>query len=519
MNGDGHNMAITLKIKNKRTGEIKEISPIDAQNYGLNPKDALDRLVAQTQLEEAAKGKPVGLSEAEAKNIRKEESTENILTTLENLYFKGGQTTGLAYADPNDPVLGREKGRVESIKASRGQNPQLNTYKRILESKRALLARAAGDVGNFNIVEQLLAGRGLPDEYSTPEEAFALFRESRNALQAGKSDRLTKIEGNYQKQLQGTRTENAGITYTPAGQNLPPQQPTAPVSQQNGQRGEGVLGMLGINIPGINDRPTGLREPNILGDILSPRAADIQRKTIRGENVGLEERVGAGGELARNVSYATGNPLLMGLGGAVGGATTPGASIGERAKSAAYEGAFGLGAGALGKVLKGTAGIISGGNKAKAVATRTKITNQLTKDLPTEKLQVEAVRIAQNLPATASKAEQELSTLTSKIKPTDLVEKIDFWGQAFKQSGELKDTASAKLYGALQRTAKKILKEEAPEILKAHQVLQKAAARRGLVTGALKKVIFPTAVGAGVGIPISIALQRILGGQRGQYGQ
>src|SRR3990172_597171 len=45
-----------IKIRNKRTGEIREIDPLEAQNFGISPTTALERSKAQIELQNIASG-------------------------------------------------------------------------------------------------------------------------------------------------------------------------------------------------------------------------------------------------------------------------------------------------------------------------------------------------------------------------------------------------------------------------------------------------------------------------------
>jgi hypothetical protein len=251
----------------------------------------------------------------------------------------------------------------------------------------------------------------------------------------------------------------------------------------------------------------------LIKNILAQRGANVLEKIDKGEEVTADEVIGAGGEMLRNALVGAGTIGLT-TGGVISGLTSPGKSIEQRVASAAIEGGTGLALGAAGKVLGRGKSILTGSAKKSAAIARNTIAEATEVKMPTELLKEEANRIAKNLPATASKAKQELSTLKKNISARELVEKIDFWGQAFKDaSGAVKDTAAAKLYSSLQRKAKDILAKEAPEILKAHKILQKEAALHGAIAGTAKRFIFPAAIGAGVGIPLSAAVNKALGRQ------
>lgn len=238
----------------------------------------------------------------------------------------------------------------------------------------------------------------------------------------------------------------------------------------------------------------------VLKDTVGVASRDLLNKVDTGQNVSFDDALGAGGEFVSTAGIpltgggsALAQALKLGGLGAVRGATTPGASLEGRAGMALIEGllggALGGGAGAANAARK----VISGAAKGEAAVARNKLAQEVTKTLPVNSIVKEGERITKNLPATAAKWEQEVAGLTDDVTPTNLLEKIDFWGQAYKASGELKDTASAKLYGALQRKAKDVLRKEAPQILKAHEKLQREAAKKGFVGG----ILSPTNIGRG----------------------
>lgn len=430
------------------------------------------------------KAKPTAEQE---KRINAQKDADRILTQLENLYFKGGQVTGLA--------AGRAKGFESLATGILGNYEQLQTYKGIRTSVRPKLARAMGDTGNFSLPEQEAAVKSLPTEFSTPQEAFAFFKATREKLGIGTSKRLSEIESKFNTQQTNPQS----------------QQVTAPQPQQQG-RGEisSLINLLSRG--GAIESP--LQKPiEDIFSFLSPRVSGVKKQIESGQMPSGDELLGAGGEYASNIlPFLKGGNLALKLGGAgaIRGATTPNATLEQRGQSALAGGALGAILGGGGQILGRGKSILSGAAKNQAAITRNKIAEQTTKSLPTNKLLEEISRIAKNLPATASKASQETTGLTKDIKPLDLLEKIGFWGQAYKTSGEMKDTASATLYGALSRTGRSILEKEAPAIFKAHKLLQKEAALKSGIPNALKKILFyggPTAGIIGSGMMINSALK------------
>lgn len=80
-----------------------------------------------------------------------------------------------------------------------------------------------------------------------------------------------------------------------------------------------------------------IQKPNWVGEAITPRAASVQNKMRGGQDVSLDERVGAGGEAANLLSPLLGLPGIV-AGGAIHGLTTPGADMGARTVNAGIEG-------------------------------------------------------------------------------------------------------------------------------------------------------------------------------------
>lgn len=214
----------TVTITNSKTKAVKRVKRSELPNYGLpvdyqSQADVYAEAVKSGQLtidkipESHRGGAQMALNESGyAKKKALKEDPSNIIDQLEGLYFTGGQTTGLAKSVAGVPG-GRVPGYAAEQWAKLSPNEQAEVYKRVLESARPALAKAAGDSGNLALQEQLAAGRGLPQGFTeTPEEAFSLFRAARQKFGMQPSDRLTKIEQNYQGQKTNTPQDDPGKT-------------------------------------------------------------------------------------------------------------------------------------------------------------------------------------------------------------------------------------------------------------------------------------------------------------------
>lgn len=283
----------------------------------------------------------VKLTDDEKKKVAAKENADRVLSQLENLYFKGGQTKGLA--------AGRTGGTKEKIKEKLGKNEQLRTYSAAKLSSRPGLARSLGEVGPLTEAEQEAAIKLLPSEYSTPEEAFVGFRELRSKLGLGESKRLKQIEANFKG---GKPTSQApqrqGISTNPITDKL------AGIGEFEANAGKKALGFL---FP----RTKQLAQDTIQGQMAPPQSG----RQLFGSGNPLTDLITGQGQ-ARRVAPATAElataalpltrlGLLKGgaLAGGATGATTPDASLQERLQK--------TGTGAVGGALLG--GILKGGGK------------------------------------------------------------------------------------------------------------------------------------------------------------
>lgn len=308
-----------VEIRNKKTGETRMLKPEDLPSYGISYTTYSKEAKAYKEItgKKVTKGED-DLSAEEKKQTKKTGDTQNIVTLLEDLYYKGGQTTGLA-KNKTGVIGGKAPGKTATLLAKVKEDPQYETYKRTLESKRGLLAKAAGDTGNLALQEQILAGKGLPQGYEeSPELAFELFSSLRNAFQLGDRPRLQQIEQNYQAQKTG-QAQSAPMT--PPG--------TMPPKKRVDKSLKGLVENASKNAFGLAEGINGL-----LGPSLSPGIAPLnQLQSTPQQMSGMAAAPGAiAGDIKSLMSsptdYAYENPLdllLMLAGGAgIGGAAKAG---------------------------------------------------------------------------------------------------------------------------------------------------------------------------------------------------
>lgn len=541
-----------IKIRNKQTGEIKEIDESEMGNYGLggqtapitpanNTETQVQNITGRSLLDHQralqaarAAGDTTAAKQIQAdfdtefnyqKTFNKtaqEDATdkqiklaEMIIKELEDNYFREleeGKISHLAYAkeglggrlggtfkDIERQISPKKQGKQDDPFASASGTEQLNTYKRLLESSGARFAKAGGDAANVALMEQILQRRGFGMETDTPEEAFALFRTARAKFGLEPNERLQKLEESYKSGSFDVKKESQPETMPTSNEdNLLNLLSGSNVSKVLG--GLGPQGISGLDIP-------------VLGDILFPRAKEVREKIREDQPVNLDEVAGAGGEYARNVGYGLGGILPMAIGGFSSGATTPGATPEERLQAGVTEGAIGGVLGRISKFLGGAKNVFTGKNVSQAAGFRGDIATKTTHKFSTNNLVKAAEDYVKNDPAAKRLWETTIkpSFETGQLTADELVKRIGIWGnKAFTLSGKQGKPAAAGLYAELSRAGRKLL-EEVPELAKAHQQFAKATGLHEGVSGTLKKLIFPSAVGAGVGIPMSFALSRVFG--------
>ena len=100
--------------------------------------------------------------------------------------------------------------------------------------------------------------------------------------------------------------------------------------------------------------------------------------------------------------------------------------------------------------------------------------------------------------------------INKQVTPKQAKNIWDEVDRGFTRAGVQKTTVEASADRAMSNVLRKELDKVAPGFEKGTKLI-----REGLGRGQfLKKAIFPTAIGAGVGVPLSIALSKILGQRR-----
>lgn len=214
-----------MKIRNKKTGEIIEVSEADLPKYGINTQQQSPNItvddVKNAYLTNPKAGevlqKAYDVQEAakQEKELTPDEEkvnkAETLIRELEQLYLGNEGELPLSFA--KEQVGGRLPGTIKQFQKNVApgtfpESDRLNTFQRILESSRSTLAKAAGDSGNLALQEQILAGKALPDANSTPQEAVELFKSVRKKFDLPESDIVTQFENERLPELK----KNKGST-------------------------------------------------------------------------------------------------------------------------------------------------------------------------------------------------------------------------------------------------------------------------------------------------------------------
>ena len=426
-------MAVTITIRNKRTGEVKVVTPDEALNLGMPIEKVVAKVEAAEKLQQFSEGKSLIATEGEKEAGRKEESAATLLDDLFALYYGKEGETPLSLTEAGKYRLPAQLKALETkFKAGKANSVEERIYKynRILESKRSKLAKAAGDAGNLALQEQILAGRGLPDPASTFGESVTLFQSAYDNFAGG--NRPKKLD-----QL---------IEQTQPQPNV--QQPTT-VSPSA--------------IPSVQPPPTGRRGQAIT-------TAGITAASLLPFKFGAPV-VGGSAEALRQVLFPSSEERgVQGL-----------KQVGEAAKAATIGRATTFG---LGKVLHPLKTVQGVGKFFQGKVAGVKID---------PKSLVEAGKqYVKDVPLAKSTLDKILPSVKQATDVPSLLQKLDRWGKlTYTKAGDPKSTAAANLMNTLYAAGRQELAKKAPFVAGARTTagkirnVQKSAKGVGrLATGA-----------------------------------
>jgi len=492
----------TVNIYNSKTGVVKNnispdtlgaISPrLVAEYQGMQ---APEKVLARTETEKKLKEMQPGAKPLDDKA----ESAGRLLTELESQYFGNEGDQPLAYGKYGfgGRVPGIVKG-IESEIAPSKDTERLNTFKRTLESKRALLAKAAGDAGNLALQEQILAGRGLPDETSTLGEAMELFRVARNVYGLPESEamkRVSKITGD--KEERAIATQAATLSSKPTDTTQVPD--LTAMKAEPGKISVPLSKVLTGLFPGLQ-----ATQIPIIKNILAQRGSDVLEKIDKGEHVTADEVLGAGGEMLRNALLG-GGVTAGAVGGVISGLTKPGESAGERVKSAALEsalsaatgGAIKLGGKVTGlfkpkygkEVLEEGLNLAKKGEQVRDVAIKT--AQEAGRKFKGNKIFKGIETWAEDAKATATSSEaSQINSLLRRAKkiykdknisPVTAKKRWDTASKGYTASGIAGDTMRAEYHRAIRDVIRKELDKVAPGFESGTQTIRKGLEKEELL--------------------------------------
>ena len=187
-----------LKIRNKATGEIKEIEATEAQNFGLDPKVALERFKAQSELEKAAGGEDITLSAEDKKTgVFKQKvigGAQKVLDVLDQA--EQGKLTGKAYEDALNFAS------AEFTKTAFGEGG-----KQLTEIEQALIAGSIPkvEIKKQNIIQKLL-GQQPPQTGKVLDDPATLRRKASLAI-SGLSGKAEDFKSQLSNIEQTAKTE------------------------------------------------------------------------------------------------------------------------------------------------------------------------------------------------------------------------------------------------------------------------------------------------------------------------
>lgn len=446
-----------IKIRNKITGEIREVDPMRAQDFGLDPGEALNRVKAINELQ--------GISEGKTTQTEGQQTKSNLAKT------------GL--------------GSLKHVNEFLQEDPSI-VSKQLIPGK---FESRSFDSALFGAVDTLLRIR---TGATAPEEEIRRYMAAYGPQPGDKPSDIEFKMG----QLRDALTNEGGLTESEANKLFPF---TKKEKQSSGGNKEEPSSTQ------ISDArkalsPEGGLQGNFLSEILMPRTTKIAREGRSAKNI--DEAAGILGEVAPYAGMAFG-PAGMAIGGAVHGATEPGADIGTRAKNAAIEGAVaGLGGKALqlgGKALGATGRAITGKGVTSAGLAREALSKESSAVFSGNDYAKALDEYVSKDPLAAGIADRLKQGLADKkFDANQIVNKLEVWNKAYSQAGNVGKSEKAGAYNALANFARDQLKEKAPDVYAAQKALateigRKKIADKVLEPASLIKAALSTALAAGVG--------------------
>lgn len=453
---------------------------------------------------------------SQQKNSDAYNSSLNFIQTLERNYQDaGGGTFGTG-------PQARIQGLLKSLSGKAGLDDSASAYEREKEGFAATLKSLTGDTGVLTDQDFARLSKLLPDLGSTPGEAKKLLNDLRGQLAAKFGGKKTQTEFNPKgiTKPQGQQGNNLQVLGAETGPKAA-QMPQQPNEMQQ------LMQMMG-KLPTAQDIQAGVG--NFVADNILPRTkaaltqgpqAMMQKAAARPDvkgnliqaiinsaqatgdlaKVAVPAGVEAGGVVAGPSAFAASSiPTAMAATGALGalhGATTPNATLPQRAQHAATEG----GIAAL------TTGALRGGEKLlhpfKNVGEyrAAKIAEAQGKTIDGDTLVTSLQKIRAQVPSTELQSYDNMVASAKnayagkEISVEDAVALNKHFNDAFTASGKVGKTAKALVEKTMGDTLKGELKLTAPEVAKANQLFKFLYSSQKN----MQRFAYPAAIAGGAG--------------------
>jgi hypothetical protein len=352
-------------------------------------------------------------------------------------------------------------------------NPDVADYEALRQSMIGGLARTiSGEVGVLTDSDIARAEKLLPKISDDPRVAEKKIENLKKLIgnQTGESAQTAPPQSNPVAE-QAAKLSQASV--------VPAQQPGIAV-QTAKKRANDQTKLNPLNqfvYDNVAKGPVGDAAEGLLS-ILYPRLRETARRSAKGEEIGADQLIGAGGELATTaIPFAgPGGAIAKGaLSGVVHGATAPGESAMGRAGGAFGEGVLGGALGGLGKVIPKVMHPFKtvGDMKSKAV------TDAAGKVVTGDKIFSALEKGAENLSPTVRDGYLKFLNKSAPIlkgKELPIGQAVDMAanaGDAYTQAGKVGKAASAKFNDVLSKSLRGEIKTIAPKVASANNLFSK----------------------------------------------
>ena len=490
--------------------EQSTVSAISEGNLTLQDIPAEQRGIIANKLSE------VGVTPESRKEkeyaLKRKDAYRNVAPTLKTLF----EEFEAIPADQKGAVIGSIYGNLPYTEAS--------TYKKGLSSLGGSIKSLVGEAGPLTDYDIQRIVDTFPQPGDTPKQV-TIKKERLNKIFTERFDQPLFEEEAEEGAAMTTARDRAAVQ-----PQMPQEQSANPLEQMLTQRGQLPQGMgkqigdVGQQMLGGVQQANPMLSPAIsamqspmgqnTGKFFSPRTYGAGEAIQQDQIPSVDELAGVGGELGAGAlaggAGGIGNLMArLGLAGGIHGVTTPGKSANERVTQGGIEGLLGMGAGAIGqygpKLLSKVRHPIQN-----AGAARMKAAPETIKGNP----QVQKVAKDMLTDRVATYNEKNALEKLASGKGISGKEAVDLMSTAgrktFTKGGDYKTNRASDYYQLLREGLRTDFAQQAPEVLKQTTNMSRLIGAQDF----LSKNVGKAAIGAGVGIPISMALYNLFGGGR-----